>query len=429
MDYGVITPAHIAETTKRFPVVAILWVLAFTSLYGTAVRMRANVTKMDFSVYYLSAILTYQGDNPYVTSFEPLAKKRGLEVGWIGHATDPPPFLLCIAPLALLPERSAYYAWTVLNVAMFGVALTWLLLNSGLSPPAILAIGALALFYPPVQFHFFMGQSKIVILLLLVAMMRSMERGLDCAAGLCLAMASLLRVFPLLLALYLVIQRRWRVLVWTFAGVTIGCLATLAICPLDKFLSFAHGITLLADRRLVTQCTNISLRAAVTRLVWLVAKPGIGVKVDAAVRAAVFATDAGLLGVTAWATARLGPRNDPDWRAFSLWIIASVLMSPVAWMHYMVLFLIPFVQLTKAAGLDRASTRAEWSAIASYVFIAFFPWFFRRAMNWDPHYGQPTVLIMVMYIQCLGAALLGYLAAYWLTLDVRLSDLRRAALP
>jgi hypothetical protein len=419
-----ITPDSIAAVVKRSVIVGLLWVLAVVETYSTFARLPQNAGKLDFSVYYLSATATYHGDDPYLTDFEPLARKLGLEVGWIRHATDPPSFLLCIEPLALMPERLAYYTWAAGNLVMFIAALAWLLCTSPLGLSAALVVGALALLYPPVQFHFFMGQSKMVILLLLVAMIRAMQRQCDRAAGLCLAFAGLLRIFPLLLIFYLAIQRRWRVVEWTLIGLTTGGLATIAVLTPAKSLSFLKGMALLTDRRLFIDSANISLRAAVLRLFSLMTWSARGAKLDLLIMAATLGIDGAVVGSAIWVTSRMGPREDPDWRAFSLWIIVSVLISPVAWLHYMVLFLIPLVQLTSAAGVGRASRRAEWWGIASYLIIILFPWLFRTAMNWDARQGQPTTLITVMYLQCIGAALAAYFSAYCFAADVGVRPMR-----
>jgi Glycosyltransferase family 87 len=412
-----ITPDSIAAAARRGPIVGLLWVLALIGVYWIVTVMPVNAARIDFSVYYLSATLTSRGDNPYVTDFQPLARKLGLEVGTIRHATDPPSFLLCIAPLALLPERVAYYTWTAGNAVLFIVALAWMVRESSLGASGVLLVGALALLYPPVQFHFFMGQSKMPVLLLLVAMMRSMERGWNRTAGTCLAFAGLVRIFPLALILYLVIQRRWRVLEWTLIGLTVGGLVTVAVLTPAESLSFLNGMRLLTDRQWLIDSTNISVRAAVTRLLWLVSSDASGAKLDGWIAAATLLTDSALLASAVCATRGLGPRHDPDWRAFSLWIIISVLISPVAWLHYMVLFLIPLVQLASAASHGRASRRAEWLGIASYFFIVGFLWLFRTAMSWGPRQGHATMLLNTMYIECIGAALLTYFAAYWFTLD------------
>ena len=77
-------------------------------------------------------------------------------------------------------------------------------------------------------------------------------------------------------------------------------------------------------------------------------------------------TQGTLFGLTVAATVRL-KGTDPDWRALGMWIVASVLLSPIAWIYYMVLFFIPFVQL--AAAGSSGSRRAQGTAVLSYVLM------------------------------------------------------------
>jgi hypothetical protein len=62
---------------------------------------------------------------------------------------------------------------------------------------------ALTLMYPPLYQEFYYGETQCLILLLAVLMMVCAERGLDVAAGLLLALAGMLKVFPFALAGYL----------------------------------------------------------------------------------------------------------------------------------------------------------------------------------------------------------------------------------
>ena len=48
---------------------------------------------------------------------------------------------------------------------------------------------------------------------------------------------------------------------------------------------------------------------------------------DLARRITVIAAEMVMLGVTASVTSRLRPIQDPDWRAFSMWFVTSVLLS------------------------------------------------------------------------------------------------------
>src|SRR6185437_8261650 len=136
--------------------------------------------------------------DPYTTDLDRFGPELHLEIDPIHYATDPPTFLLCFKPLARLPLAEAFWLWTALNFAALVVSLALLLRDSGVGTWTALALVALALLYPPVGEHFFYGQNKILVLLMLVLLMRWMADGHDAAAGLILGIAVLLRGFPLL---------------------------------------------------------------------------------------------------------------------------------------------------------------------------------------------------------------------------------------
>ena len=60
-------------------------------------------------------------------------------------------------------------------------------------------------------------------------------------------------------------------------------------------------------------------------------------------------------------------RRDNDHRIYSLWIVTTILLSPIAWHHYLVLLVLPFVQMAIAVLNDRARPRELWMATASYL--------------------------------------------------------------
>ncbi len=394
--------------------VVMLWAAALVIVVGICTRMPQKVTRWDFSIYYMSAALLHDGHNPYTTGFAQMAERTGLEAGAISHATDPPTFLLCMEPFALISERTGFYIWAGLNAIFLAAALMMLLGKaSGLEARIGLALAAIAISYPPVGWHFLASQSKIPVLLLLVLMMRSMERGWDWLAGLCLAFAGLTRVFPLLLVVYLVIQRRWRVLNWTLIGLAAGGLITVGLLGIGESLSFlVHG-----QRELVHHWlgypANIGLTAVVSRLFWSIGGKEAGGTVDLLRQIAIAAADLALLATTIWATLRLKPGEDQDWRGFSMWVVASVLLSPTAWTYYMVLFFIPFAQLAAAANRGRASRRAEIAAILSYLILFGLPEVTYSHFDkvWIDRY------MLVMNQGAFVSAMLAYLAAFWFTTD------------
>jgi len=416
-----VTPASLATALTRPVMIALLCLAAVARVWSICDELPARAASWDFSIYYMSATAVRHGLNPYQTDFAPLGKSLGLEAGDIHHATDPPTFLLLIETLAAIRERTAFYIWVGLNAIFLAAALAILFgKSSGLGGRSGLALGALAVLYPPTYYHFFFAQSKIPILLALVLMMRSMEHGWDRVAGLWLAFASLLRVFPLLLIGYLAIQRRWRVLLWTFIGLGIGGLVTVSLLGLNDSLSFLQGVELLTGQRWLSLHGNIALGAAVLRLFWFIAGGETGWMIDLARRLTIAAAEVALLGATIWATVGLGRENDPDWRAFSMWIVASVLLSPTAFVHYMVLFFIPFARIVAAARRSGVSLRVQWLTILSYFLIptsAALPLMLTSTnqANFRTQWGGwfSAAVFEPLFI----AAMLMYLASYWFTVE------------
>jgi hypothetical protein len=401
--------------------VAFLCIIAVTIVVGTLSRLPSRAMHWDFSIYYIEAILLHEGNNPYTTDLSSVGDKFGLETGEIRHGTDPPTFILCMEPFALMPERTAYYVWVGLTIISLATALALLLQGRGLQARSAVALAAMAIIYPPLIWHFYDAQSKILILLLLTIMLRAMERGWDRAAGFSLAVAGLLRIFPLLLLGYLVIQRRWRQLTWTCIGLVAGGLLTVQFFGVGNTVSYGHSLALLSTQQVAWMSArvpaNIALGAAVSRLFWFIGGHNLSHMLELLRHFAMFGAQATLLGMTIWATLGL-KGEDPDWRALGMWIVASVLLSPTAWVYYMVLFFIPFAQL--AAAGNRASQRAQGAAVLSYVLMLLSNIFLIAvlAIIYSPDSREVTRWLMSVMVEgWFVSAMLAYLATCWFTLD------------
>jgi hypothetical protein len=248
--------------------IAILFCVALLRVTAIVARIGSTPpTRQDFTVYYLTALALHQGDNPYTTSFSQIAVLADLGsdvTGEVGQPTDPPTFFFIIEPLAFMSRGAAFWTWAGLNAVCMICSL--LLLTTGLSSKARAALVALAVIYPPVGIHFIWGQSKILILLLFTLAIRLMNTGRDRLAGLCLAAASLLRIFPLLLLGYLLIQRRWSALRWTIIGLAGGAAATLLAFGWVTCLSFASGLHLIRQPTWLLYRGNLSIRALVFQI-------------------------------------------------------------------------------------------------------------------------------------------------------------------
>src|SRR5229473_894412 len=365
-----ITGAGLAATLTRPHMVVIIWLGVIFHSMALIHQLSSRIAQFDFSIYYASALALHENLDPYTTDLESVGGGLGFEIDPIHYATDPPTFLLMIEPLARMPLRRAFWVWNGLNLAALIAAVILLLYGSSLDTRLKWALAALALLYAPVGEHFFYAQKKILVLFLLAAMMRCMERRHDAAAGLILGFAGAIRGFPLLLAGYLFMQRRTRALVWTGAGLALCGLVTVALLGVHQTLSFSHGLFFVTRDRFLVIPINISLGAFISRLFWYSYTPTPGSAMELIRRVVVALAELGLLTLTVRATLRVEPDGDTGSRAFSLWVMTSVLLSPTAWVHYLVMALIPFALLADAVDRGRASHRALWIAVAECSFLS-----------------------------------------------------------
>lgn len=407
-----ITGAGLAATLTRPHMVVILWlgVLIHSIVLSHQLPSRAN--RFDFSIYYASGLALREHIDPYTTDLDRVSDGRNLEIDPIHYATDPPTFLLCFEPLSLLPLRKAFWLWTALNLAALVASLVLLLRGSGLGVWTSLGLAALSFLYPPVGEHFFYGQNKLFVLLMLVLMMRWLEDGHDAAAGLILGFAALLRGFPLLMIGYLMIRRRWRAVAYTTIGIALGGLVTVAILGFSQTLSFSHGLRFVTKDRFLVLPINVSLGAFISRMFWYAFPPTRDSLAEVVRRIFAIAAQIGLLALTARATIKMRVSDDGDGRALALWTVTAVLLSPTAWVHYLVLMLIPFILMCAAANRGRASNRAIWMAVASFLLIALST---DGRTAFGPH-ATSALAIMVAEGSFLSLMMV-YVSAYWFVAD------------
>jgi hypothetical protein len=393
-------------------VAAILLVAILTKSVALFSVLRTRTHRWDFSLYYVSAMALRENLNPYTTELKPLGAKLGLEVGANYRTIDTPTFLLCFEPLTLLPAETAYWVWMGLSTLSLLAALFMLLrpAQSGLGGGGALAVGALLFLYPPVDAHFENAQSEFLVLLIFVLAMRLMDRGRDASAGLCLAVAGLLKAFPLLIFGYLAITRRWRTLCCAGLGLSGGALLTFALVGWQS-LGFVRNIPWASRHAFVVLPENLSPVAFVSRLFWYAGGSDLGPMLDGIRRVATALTDLAVLAFTAKATLSASPGGtDPDWRAFSLWVIAAIMLSPIAWIHFLVLLIIPFSQFAAAAASARVSRRAVIMAVASYVLLVSSRWAGHRIASLAPFISALTECGSVSLI-------IAYLSVYWFVTD------------
>lgn len=372
-----ITGAGLAFGLTRPSILVLLCIGALMHLGVAVAQGAARRHQWDFSHYYVAALAMRSGINPYTTDLRPLGQQLGLE--GIARATDTPFFLLCFEPLTWLRPAPAYWIWFAINAAALALAMRLIVRTAPrLDWRQLISLCGIILLYPPLSNHIFYAQTQIVILLLIVVAMRALESAHDRTAGLALAVAGLLKVFPLAMIGYFVMRRRWRALGWVAIGLVAGTEATILAFGAERNAGFVGGTYLTRSVGFLARPANVALGSFISRMFWYAAGDvAMNPWLDWMRVLTVVAAEVTLIGLTIFASLprAAATRGDADTRggyasrSFALWVVASIMLSPTAWIHYLVLLILPFMLIAAAGWNGSASARALWAMAASYAVI------------------------------------------------------------
>jgi hypothetical protein len=181
----------------------------------------------DFPNYFLAARLFRKGiplERAYDwVWFQRQKDHEGIDWGVVGYVPLSPYSALVLAPLAALAPLQAKHWWLCFNVLLLVAAIA-LLRPMTRMPARRLAIVAF-LTIVPLQTSFQFGQQHVAILFLLAASGWLYVRGRDASAGALLAVASAIKLYPLLFGVFFLLKRRWSALV----GLCVAASALIAL--------------------------------------------------------------------------------------------------------------------------------------------------------------------------------------------------------
>ena len=254
--------------------------------------------------------------------------------------TYPPFAALVFSPLALTSWPVAVAASVAANAAAVVVILRWWLRGAGWFVMALAFLAVLVL--EPVRDTFSFGQVNLLLLVLVCADLRVLERG-GRWAGVGIGVATAIKLTPAVFILYLLITRRFRAAA-TATGTAVSATVLAAVVAPDAsrfFWTEAVWDTGRVGR--LAYVSNQSLRGVVARLeapeIWWAAL------VAAALACWFFRVR----------------RSDPA-EGFAATGALACLLSPVTWVHHLV-WLLPALLL-----LPRRGVRAAlWVALSSSV--------------------------------------------------------------
>jgi alpha-1,2-mannosyltransferase len=296
----------------------------------------------DFAVYFRAAEDVRAGESPYVDPDELTEESSAPYV-------YPPLLAILVVPVTLLPDDVRGSSPAAVLVSLFAI---------GCIVGALLALDVrdwrcypIALLYPPTLENIEYGAVGPILVLLVALGWRYRER--TAVASLAVGSAIVLKVFLWPLVVWLAATRRWKA---SLGAVVVGAglaLASWAALGFSGLADYPDLLRRLSDIEAENSYSAYAIFAAL-------GLPGGPARVLVAILAAV------LLAV-AWRVASVD-RVDGDRRALTLTLAAGVVATPILWLHYLVLLVVPIA-------LARPRLSALWFAPLALTIFEALDWY------------------------------------------------------
>jgi hypothetical protein len=335
----------------------------------------------DFCQDYASAVSLLHGQTAYppVFCFSTASKLPG----GIAYNSHPPTSIVLFLPFGLLSKPAATILWGLISLAAYLVSI-WLLLRALRWPvlPGLALVSAGSILWLPAATVTWVLNTEQVLLLLLVGVWLLAERKRDSWAGVLLGIACLLKIWPVLLLVLPLLQRRWRLVLVTGGVIVAGILLALVVEGPSAFLAYA-GPVRLAENAWVTigYPGNISLTGALVGLLagysgatsrQAPAFPGMHAPTVVLLGEALSALLLlGGIGLVWWQRRVLQDRQDASgYRlAFGLLVTLSVVTFPLSWVWALITLLLPVATLLLALRRQPPLPKWWWWLLAASMFL------------------------------------------------------------
>jgi hypothetical protein len=296
---------RLRSVAQPWEVVCFLWVPALGMAYAAWFEFTAREALEDFGIFRAAALDVVHGRSPYVAP-------NATALAHFDKFVYPPVAALLFAPFAALPSEAARVLMFLAGLAAVLGALRLLRVQDWrcygvaiLSAPAInsLALGALTSF------------------LLLGAAFAWRYRDRPAVAGVATAFTAVLKLFLWPLAVWLLVTRRWRAQVLCVGVALVALLGGWAVIGFAGLRSYPTLVHVLERLEGPASYSTVAL---------------LGLSGGAATAITVVLS---LAAVVAIGLAARG--NGGDQRALAVAILASLVATPLVWLHYLLLLFVP----------------------------------------------------------------------------------------
>lgn len=341
-----------------FSILAIFSCALIGSYFYLLQPLRAGIFMTDYGKFYQSArcfLLKKPVYDSFVLKIDPNQSKAGSTSFRTGPNLNPPFFIVLTAPLGNLSYRHSFYIWSLGSI-LFGVLSIVLILKHLNAQGSKLAywVSMLTFFtYFPTFCCLHYGQVTLFLLFFLVSAWLTARQKKITASAIILGIALNIKLFIGLFAFYFLILKQWHALRWFMISAFICSTIAWALIGSDAYYVYTqifHKITWFSSS------WNISPYGLLARLL------GHGEKNVALIPSIpeifniVYGLLVGLILLTVFYLVKKQIHNETlktDLH-FSIITIALLLISPLTWIYYLPLLVIPYISLLNLVRLNYA---------------------------------------------------------------------------
>ncbi len=346
---------------------AITLILVAAAIYEVVrvfLFMFINYWPTDLPSYHYAGRALIEGMDPYdPVDLNALAGRR------VFPYLYPPLLAMLWTPLAKMPLEIAHAIWQSVSLMALGASALLCIRLANPETPTTRAATVIAAFLVPLGHPFYSaaqhGSLSVVLSFLLILFFERMHRGKEITAGIVLAIACGLKGLPALLLVYLAVKRRFRALVVALIAGGVLLAASVSIVGLDLHLRFVVevmsqiGYAVHSDLGFdpAYHPANQSLNGFLSNLFDCGGNWGCSL--------AVVAICAAFALPTLWLVSK---RREIDGAEASALVFMLLLVSPITWLHHMVLLLLPATVFT--AKVVSGSWRPRWWFLIAVAYAA-----------------------------------------------------------
>lgn len=330
--------------------------LVLSTSYITAINFcKKGSLYCDYGVFYRSTTLALEGKDIYMPSYvikkntetSPTKKKPRRRADNL----NPPFFTLLILPLGYLAYSTSILLWSGLSIAA-GILSLWLLQKKifpAASPTKKLALGLAFFIYYPTYATIHFGQTTLFLLPFVVGAWLAEREKNSYVAALLLGIATSIKPFFGLFLVYFLLRREWRKVFLFVATIIVGLATSAIFFGKETFLSYHEVLQQVAW---FSSSWNASILGVLLRIFGGNHEFNFAIVPVAGLVEKLYLPLCGILLFILirilWPQSKINSvqKSDID---FSTTLIILLLISPLSWVYYFPLLIIPIVVLLQFA--------------------------------------------------------------------------------